>query len=68
MQKELKKTQLNVFLNWLMMVKLDHHPIYVPTAGAQAFLMDYPQGELGSWIIMLNPVIFSSCLFLPWMA
>jgi hypothetical protein len=25
---------------------LDHHqPINVPTAGAQAFLMDYPQGE-----------------------
>jgi hypothetical protein len=24
----------------------DHHqPINVPTAGAQAFLMDYPQGE-----------------------
>jgi hypothetical protein len=23
----------------------NHKPIYVPTAGAQAFLMDYPQGE-----------------------
>jgi hypothetical protein len=22
-----------------------HQPINVPTAGAQAFLMDYPQGE-----------------------
>jgi hypothetical protein len=22
-----------------------HQPINIPTAGAQAFLMDYPQGE-----------------------
>jgi hypothetical protein len=29
------------------MLQLDshHQPINVPTAGAQAFLMDYPQGE-----------------------
>jgi hypothetical protein len=26
-------------------MKLHHQPINVPTAGAQAFLMDYPQGE-----------------------
>jgi hypothetical protein len=30
----------------MMMVRLYHHqPINVPTAGAQAFLMDYLQGE-----------------------
>jgi hypothetical protein len=30
-----------------MLKKMHHHhqPINVPTAGAQAFLMDYPQGE-----------------------
>jgi hypothetical protein len=29
-----------------LLVRLHHHqPINVPTAGAQAFLMDYPQGE-----------------------
>jgi hypothetical protein len=27
--------------NW----EFHHQPINVPTAGAQAFIMDYPQGE-----------------------
>jgi hypothetical protein len=26
-------------------LKYHHQPINVPTSGAQAFLMDYPQGE-----------------------
>jgi hypothetical protein len=32
----------------IVVIVLHHHyhqPINVPTAGAQAFLMDYPQGE-----------------------
>jgi hypothetical protein len=40
-----KPSQLHSVLS---LVKLHHHhhqPINVPTAGAQAFLMDYPQGE-----------------------
>jgi hypothetical protein len=34
---------------YLLAILIHHHrhhqPINVPTAGAQAFLMDYPQGE-----------------------
>jgi hypothetical protein len=39
-------TQLNVATERATMLVLHHHqPINVPTAGEQAFLMDYPQGE-----------------------
>jgi hypothetical protein len=35
-----------LFCFWFILFHHHHHqPINVPTAGAQAFLMDYPQGE-----------------------
>jgi hypothetical protein len=37
---------ISLFLNVLFFLSRHHHQaIYVPTAGAQAFLMDYPQEE-----------------------
>jgi hypothetical protein len=42
-----------------MTVYHHHQPINVPTAGAQAFLMDYPQGERAithNWPITAGPV------------
>jgi hypothetical protein len=32
-------------INYFYTVCHHHQPINVPTAGAQVFLMDYPQGE-----------------------
>jgi hypothetical protein len=57
-------------------MQFHHQPINVPTAGAQAFLMDYPQGERAithhagpewimqfrSFIILLGTVVVTAIL------
>jgi hypothetical protein len=42
-----RKVLKNEYYAFIIKVHHHHHhqPINVPTAGAQAFLMDYPQGE-----------------------
>jgi hypothetical protein len=37
--------QVTIFTRFYVEESFHHQPINVPTAGAQAFLMDYPQGE-----------------------